>query len=212
MLDVICTHCGKILKIPEEYLGQKGRCNHCQGEITVTVAPPKFSAEAIQAEAEQEQKIESTVLHGLANIGEPLPLPDHPSKRATLTPKQKSCVIGCLFFVVLFGVMPAMCNLTQSKETKRRIQEERHVNRAWVQTQMWIEKCLKAPASAKFPPQPPYENLGYRRYRFTSYVDSQNSFGAMLRTDFTCTACGTGDWAGDSWQIESLTLGGEKFK
>jgi len=38
MLDVICTHCGKILKIPERYMGQKGKCNHCQGEITVKAA------------------------------------------------------------------------------------------------------------------------------------------------------------------------------
>ncbi len=48
MLDVVCTHCCKTLKIPEEYMGQKGKCNHCQGEITVTVAPPKFSAEVVE--------------------------------------------------------------------------------------------------------------------------------------------------------------------
>jgi len=56
VLDVTCEHCGKILKIPEEYLGQRGRCNRCHGVITVTVAPLKFSAEAIQAAAESEQE------------------------------------------------------------------------------------------------------------------------------------------------------------
>jgi len=39
MLDIICEHCGRALKIPEKYLGQRGKCNHCQGVITVTVAP-----------------------------------------------------------------------------------------------------------------------------------------------------------------------------
>lgn len=42
MLDVTCEHCGKILKIPEEYLGKTGRCNHCQGAITVKVATRKM--------------------------------------------------------------------------------------------------------------------------------------------------------------------------
>lgn len=56
MLDVTCEHCGTILKISEEYLGQTGTCNHCHRLITVTVAPLKFSAETIQADAESEQE------------------------------------------------------------------------------------------------------------------------------------------------------------
>lgn len=58
MLEVVCEHCGRTLRIPEECLGQTGRCNHCQGAITVTVAPPKFSAEVIRAAAEEEEEQE----------------------------------------------------------------------------------------------------------------------------------------------------------
>jgi hypothetical protein len=83
MLNVICTHCGKILKIPEEYLGQKGKCNHCQGEITVTVAPPKLSAEAIEAET-KGKKAASTSLANLLGDAKP---PIHPSETAWEEPK-----------------------------------------------------------------------------------------------------------------------------
>lgn len=69
MLDIICEHCGRTLKIPEEYLGQKGKCNHCQGEITVLVAPLKFSAEAIQAAAESDQEKPSIVVPWLEERG-----------------------------------------------------------------------------------------------------------------------------------------------
>jgi len=38
MIDFTCPHGKRILKIPEEYLGQKGRCNHCGCGITVPEA------------------------------------------------------------------------------------------------------------------------------------------------------------------------------
>ena len=40
MIDFTCPHCKRTLKIPEEYLGHKGRCNYCQGEFTVSLASP----------------------------------------------------------------------------------------------------------------------------------------------------------------------------
>jgi hypothetical protein len=68
MLDVVCEHCGTILRIPEKYLGQKGKCNHCQGEITVMAEPPKFSGTTIDV---QQEKTESTASHARVNVGKP---------------------------------------------------------------------------------------------------------------------------------------------
>jgi len=63
-----------------------------------------------------------------------------------------------------------------------------------------VESCqeavvsqLRAPGSAVFP-EPPYEGelalehlQATNAYIWNAYVDAQNSFGALLRSDFTCT-------------------------
>ena len=54
MLSITCEHCQRTLQVRDEYLGQSGRCNYCGGRITVLVAPLRFSAETIAAEAKQE--------------------------------------------------------------------------------------------------------------------------------------------------------------
>lgn len=55
-----------------------------------------------------------------------------------------------------------------------------------VEAQQFVLQGLKAPATAKFPALP-YEaiDLGNDRYKITSFVDSQNSFGAMLRSNWS---------------------------
>lgn len=71
-------------------------------------------------------------------------------------------------------------------------------------TQLLVEKRLKAPSTAKHPwGTSDYEitNLGTNRYTVSSYVDSQNGFGAMIRTNYTATI----KKSGDSWRLEDLT-------
>lgn len=59
---------------------------------------------------------------------------------------------------------------------------------AYIHAQMAIEKQLKSPGSAHF--NIDYENdvAKYNDTTFivTSFVDSQNGFGAQLRADFSC--------------------------
>ncbi len=57
-----------------------------------------------------------------------------------------------------------------------------------------VTRSLKAPATAKFPdnPQSAYEaqaldSLGRRIVYISSYVDAQNSFGALLRKNYNCS-------------------------
>jgi hypothetical protein len=70
--------------------------------------------------------------------------------------------------------------------------------------QQFIEKRLKAPATAKYAPlgnEDAVEFLGENTYKVFSYVDSQNSFGAMLRTKYLCIVQYIGD---DNWKLISL--------
>lgn len=60
---------------------------------------------------------------------------------------------------------------------------------AWVVCENFVEDRLRAPATADFPCC--YSDFvtheGGGVYRAEAYVDAENAFGAMLRSDFTCT-------------------------
>jgi len=65
----------------------------------------------------------------------------------------------------------------------------------------FVKQRLKSPDSAKFPgiwdgKRDHVTKLGNREYRINSYVDSQNGFGAMLRTNWSCIIFFKGDNVG----------------
>lgn len=84
------------------------------------------------------------------------------------------------------------------------------------QIQSWaednIKKILKSPSSAKFPGGllSPFEDWSFSKngtkYTVSSYVDSQNGFGAMMRSEFTITY----EWKGETGKLTSLIFDGEK--
>lgn len=76
---------------------------------------------------------------------------------------------------------------------------------AYLMIQDFVEDRLISPASAKFPwdARKHVTPLGNRRYRVHAYVDSQNGFGAMIRTHFTGEIEQLGP---DRWKLHELTL------
>ena len=60
---------------------------------------------------------------------------------------------------------------------------------AWVCAQDVVKGKLKSPSTAKFCSYSPdrVADLGNNKYKITGYVDAQNSFGAMIRKNFTVT-------------------------
>lgn len=76
----------------------------------------------------------------------------------------------------------------------------------FVMSQVFVKKRLKSPRTAKFP----VSTLDQTKYTGTcgevlvrSYVDSQNSYGAMLRTHFTVVVKYHG---GDKWTLVDIDL------
>ena len=58
-----------------------------------------------------------------------------------------------------------------------------------------MEAQLKSPATADYPfgHSTAVEALDASRYRLASYVDSENAFGATVRTNFACIVEGSGE-------------------
>lgn len=75
---------------------------------------------------------------------------------------------------------------------------------AWAYMQQFVLKRLKSPASAEFPfgGARDVQPLGDNRYAVKSYVDSQNAFGATVRTHFY----GVIKQTSAGWELESLIV------
>jgi hypothetical protein len=68
----------------------------------------------------------------------------------------------------------------------------------------FVERSLKAPSTADFPFSDEFSAVGKDNgpYIVIGYVDAQNSFGAMLRTHFTCEL----HTDGKEWFLDNLTM------
>jgi len=79
---------------------------------------------------------------------------------------------------------------------------------AWVAAKQFVRDKLISPSTAKFNgiARSPYVvYLGDARYRVTASVDSQNGFGAMIRTEFEATVRARRD-EHQTWVLEDLEL------
>ncbi len=82
-------------------------------------------------------------------------------------------------------------------------------SKAFIISQHFVKEKVKAPSTAQFPSFDFQSiHLGEGRYKVTSYVDAQNSFGAMIRTNYTAILkYNSGDWADyRNWTLEDLKL------
>jgi hypothetical protein len=75
---------------------------------------------------------------------------------------------------------------------------------AYMQCKRLVGQALKAPSTANFPfLDRNISDLGNKTYEVKSYVDAKNSFGAEIRSNWTCKLQFSG---GDPWNIDSWKL------
>lgn len=69
---------------------------------------------------------------------------------------------------------------------------------AWIACQEFVERQLRAPATAQFPSRSSVEvERTTTGWEISGHVDAENAMGATLRADFTCQARLDGDtWVG----------------
>jgi hypothetical protein len=77
---------------------------------------------------------------------------------------------------------------------------------AFVMCKQFVTDRLKSPATAVFPTfgdaGTQTDQLSTVQFRVRAFVDSQNSFGANIRTQYTCRVTSTG---GNTWNLDDLT-------
>ncbi|WP_177344932.1 zinc ribbon domain-containing protein [Pseudomonas sp. PA15(2017)] len=104
----------------------------------------------------------------------------------------KSCIIGSPT-----GTKPPAASRSDCSDTL-----------AHVMATNFVKRQLKSPTSAKFPYTSDRDvsitKISDCRYQIHSYVDSQNGFGAMIRSRFSVIMDGLPD--GKSWRAEQLVI------
>ena len=104
----------------------------------------------------------------------------------------------------LYKLVTAAANQITTKTDKyREAQAKLHPqdDLARIRCEQAVNANLKAPSTSKFAPYSETRvlDLGNWQYRVQSYVDAENSFGAHIRTPYTCTVqCNAVDSCGVS--------------
>jgi hypothetical protein len=92
--------------------------------------------------------------------------------------------------IILMSVFAFFIAISCSSEQSPEDLERTNRFLAYSYAEDYVKSQLKSPSTAKFPSilkkDAHISSLGNATYRITSWVDSQNGFGAMIRSDFTC--------------------------
>ena len=124
----------------------------------------------------------------------------------------KHLVIG-IFVIFIFSIIISMsgtggggsvANTSGSKKVEG--------SEAFIIAQSYVKSALKSPSTADFPTfDYSVQKISEDEFKITSYVDSQNSFGAEVRTSWTAiTLYVGGDWADQrNWVLEELIMDGK---
>jgi hypothetical protein len=142
------------------------------------------------------------------------------SKKASICPHCRSKLkgdfrlTGCLVLIALMLILAIAfvgCDSDNSRNSGTGVSE----TSAFVISRNFITRNLKSPSSADFPLLDfSSTKIGEGEYRVTSYVDSQNGFGAMVRSNWEVTLKynGFGDWADPRyWTLEKMIIDGEQI-
>lgn len=109
----------------------------------------------------------------------------------------KSTYIKSAIGIALLSIICVTCdsssnyNRSYNSQDSEKAKISQSVSRAYNSAQKEVKRQLKSPSTAKFA-SPFEEEAKYRINKdgsiyIQSYVDSQNSFGAIIRTNFGCT-------------------------
>lgn len=109
-------------------------------------------------------------------------------------------VDGC---VVLDSSKTSSNSTATTDSTATNEAEKKQKISAWTCAEKLVQDNLKAPSTAKFPLADVDKfvtSMGGSKYKVSAYVDSENSFGAKIRTNFSVTIILTGDGKGFTYE------------
>ena len=128
--------------------------------------------------------------------------------------KQTNIDFWSVLVIFLIAVILFIVFLSSGENTKTSTPVSEKVNTSnvddidlHIQAQQFVLQGLISPSTAKFPALPSSTSTdGKGLYQVISYVDSQNGFSAMIRSDWSVTMRLTN---GEEWIPEKIIIGGK---
>jgi hypothetical protein len=117
------------------------------------------------------------------------------SEEPTNQPSKGSPLLGCVGLVVVAAVGLYACTASLGGSGEDGGPDQYGAEAA---CQEFVERRLKSPSTAEFDTT---ATGGPTTFTVTGTVDSQNSFGAMVRNEFTCVTTARGE----EWVLDSLS-------
>lgn len=118
-------------------------------------------------------------------------------------PSNGSALAGCVLILFIIGIVIYSCSTDSGGSDSTEPDDGGGGSMAEVMCENFVTDRLKAPSTADFPGADSVDELGSDEYEVTASVDSENGFGAMIRTDYVCTIRYSGD---DKWTLVSLDI------
>ena len=119
-------------------------------------------------------------------------------------------VIGVIIVILAVWALIAFNSSSSSTSSDTKTDSS-----AWIMAQHFVSNRLKSPSTASYGWQVPSKCVvasGTNRWRVSGWVDSHNSFGATIRSDFSCVIVYHTDdlWKRENgnkpWELESMTM------
>lgn len=120
---------------------------------------------------------------------------------ASPQPAAGRSILGILLLLAIIGFVIYSCSTDSDSSEDSDSSDE---IAAEAMCEQFVTERLKAPATADFPGADSVVVTGDNQYEVTASVDSENGFGAQIRTDYVCVVHDNG---GDRWTLVSLDLG-----
>ncbi len=118
-------------------------------------------------------------------------------------------IFVCFIFIIIFKQILAGESIPTPPPPPEEKVETYTDSEVFVESQFILEKFLKAPSTAEFPSSSyaNIERLKDNGFKVTSYVDSQNGFGAMIRSEWTVLF----QYVGDQIKLYQVIIDGEEM-
>jgi hypothetical protein len=202
-----CPRCNVEMTAPANPIGQQFQCPNCQ-QIGSIPWLPSADTSNTGASAVASTKAANIIKKTLVSWKASYESLSQDTKRTTL-------LVGLILSITVFFIWPYISHRDPASNRRRAATETLEIKvEAWTFTQILVEQRLKSPSTASFgsllgEDQSPLECVliqGDDEYLATGWVDSQNAFGATIRSRFKCllrhNATGDSEWTCYFFEME----------